>query len=190
MSICPICGCKTDELDFKACVIEGKNVNLCSFCENQIKKFNSGEEPTASQLNWLDAVLKKEIPLRDDETFKALHSLNNKFSKTQNQQTFTTDSQKIPEFSQKSNLNNFKEDFSNFKQSENISPDAQKQIDILTKRLEHLEKSFAKYKKAQIMKTIIELTAPVILLIIGLIIFFASGLYDSLSMLTDLTNML
>ena len=60
------------------------------------------------------------------------------------------------------------------------------QYNNLVKRLENLEKSFAKYKKAQLIKMIVELGVPVILSIIIAIIFFASGLFDSLSMLTSM----
>ena len=39
MSVCPVCGCKTDELDFVLCTIEKNEEMVCSFCEKQIKKF-------------------------------------------------------------------------------------------------------------------------------------------------------
>jgi hypothetical protein len=65
----------------------------------------------------------------------------------------------------------------------NISID---QYNNLVARLEKLEKSFNKYRKAQLMKTVMELGIPVILAIIIAIIFFSSGLFDSLSMLTSM----
>jgi hypothetical protein len=55
------------------------------------------------------------------------------------------------------------------------------QYNNLVKRLEKLEDSFAKYKKAQLVKLIIELGLPVIMVIIILIILLSSGLFDMLS---------
>ena len=62
--------------------------------------------------------------------------------------------------------------------SQSISAD---QYNNLLKRLEKLEGDFAKYKKSQLIKMVVELGLPVVLAIIIAIIFFASGLYDSLS---------
>ncbi len=192
MSICPVCGCKTDELDFKACFIEGKEEKVCSFCENQIKKFNSGEEPALAQLRWLKSVIEKDIPARENDTLKALLSLDKKFSNeqpsvpVQSQNKFSGDTPA----KQKNALTDVKADINEFKQVQTLSGDEKKQIEALTKRLEHLEKSFAKYKKTQTIKMIVELMVPVILLIITLIVFFASGLFDTLSSLTDLSNMM
>jgi hypothetical protein len=55
------------------------------------------------------------------------------------------------------------------------------QYNALVERIEKVEKQFYKYKKTQLIKTAIEIMAPFILLILGLIIFFASGLFEDLS---------
>ena len=47
-------------------------------------------------------------------------------------------------------------------------------------------KDFSKYKKSQLIKMIIELGLPVVMLILLAIIFFASGLYESLSQLISM----
>jgi hypothetical protein len=65
----------------------------------------------------------------------------------------------------------------------NISVD---QYNNLIKRLEKLEGDFSKYKKSQLIKMVIELGLPVVLVIVLAIIFFASGLYESLSQLLSI----
>ena len=67
--------------------------------------------------------------------------------------------------------------------SQSISAD---QYNNLLKRLEKLEGDFSKYKKSQLIKMIIELGLPVVMLILLAIIFFASGLYESLSQLISM----
>ena len=57
MSVCPVCGCKTDELDFVLCTIEKNEEMVCSFCEKQIKKLYSDPTPATAQVRWLSSVL-------------------------------------------------------------------------------------------------------------------------------------
>lgn len=178
MSICPVCGCKTDELDFVLCTIEKNEEMVCSFCEKQIKKLNSDETPATAQLRWLSSVIEKDVPSRDQNIFSALCAMQKKFVKE--------DSSEFKEASINTQFDNIKRDIkgtSSFSDSASgISAD---QYNNLVKRLEKLEKSFAKYKKAQLMKTVIELLVPVVLFILIAIVFFASGLYDALSVFSD-----
>ena len=51
MGVCPVCNCKTDELDFTSYAIGGKEYKICSFCQRQLKGFdNKDTEPTEAQL--------------------------------------------------------------------------------------------------------------------------------------------
>ena len=41
MAVCPICGCKTDELDFVEKMIGTVNCKACSFCSRQLNVFDT-----------------------------------------------------------------------------------------------------------------------------------------------------
>ncbi len=179
MSVCPVCGCKTDELDFVLCTIEKNEEMVCSFCEKQIKKLYSDEAPATAQVRWLTSVVEKEVPSRPQNIAVALNAMQSKF---------------VPEIQEKVASAAIEQQFSNIKRDINmpkISSDGAQNISVdqynnLLKRLEKLEGDFAKYKKSQLIKMVIELGLPVVLVIVLAIIFFASGLYESLSQLLSI----
>ena len=176
MAVCPLCGCKTDELDFVLCKIEGTEAKVCSFCEKQIKKIDTDENIASAQLRWLESIASKDIE-REKNITDAINSLKLKYLKeSEAEEVFATTGNQFAEI---------KKDLPPAKASgtANISVE---QYNNLVKRLEKLEDSFAKYKKAQLVKMVVELGLPIVLAIITAIIFFASGLYDSLSMLTSM----
>ena len=181
MSVCPVCGCKTDELDFVLCTLEKNEEMVCSFCEKQIKKLYSDEVPATAQVRWLSSVVEKDVPSRPQNIAVALNAMQRKFAPTEL-------SGKQPSSSA------IESQFENIKRDVNIPPVATSgapnisvdQYNNLVKRLEALEGSFAKYKKAQLVKMVAELGIPIVLAIVIAIIFFASGLYDSLSMITSM----
>ena len=174
MSVCPVCGCKTDELDFVLCTIEKNEEMVCSFCEKQIKKFYSDETPAVAQVRWLSSVLEKEVPSRPQNISVALNDMKNKFA---------------PESNETVSAGAIESQFNGIRRDVNVQPNPSNgsqsisadQYNNLLKRLEKLEGDFAKYKKSQLIKMVVELGLPVVLAIIIAIIFFASGLYDSLS---------
>lgn len=178
MSVCPVCGCKTDELDFVLCTIEKNEEMVCSFCEKQIKKLYSDESPATAQLRWLSSVVEKEVPSRPQSIMAALNAMQSKF---------------VPVGAEKQGMPLAEQQFGEIKRdvkaavvpggTANISAE---QYSDLVKRLEALESSFDKYKKSQLIKMVIELGVPVVLVIILAIIFFASGLYESLSHLLSI----
>ena len=177
MAVCPVCGCKTDELDFVSCKIEDTEVKVCSFCDKQIKKINTDEVTAPAQLRWLESVVSKDIE-RESGVWEAIDSLKRKY---------------LPEPEEKAGapaaIDN---QVAEIKREINVSPSqaggsaniSVEQYNSLVKRLEKLEGSFNKYKKAQLIKMIIELSVPVIMVFALLIIFFSSGLYDLISTLT------
>lgn len=179
MSICPVCGCKTDELDFVLCTIEKNEEMVCSFCEKQIKKLYNDNTPALTQIRWLNSVIEKEVPSRPANIMSALNDIKAKFSSddTENSPISSTDNQ----------LRNSKRDVTIPAESRNGASDISvEQYNALLKRVDALEKSLANMKKAQLMKTVIELGVPVVLAIIIAIVFFASGLYESLSALLSI----
>lgn len=181
MGVCPVCGCKTDELDFIAFKIDSAEEKICTFCEKQLKKFDTSDEPGLAATRWLDSVVEKEIPTRSADISNYLNALNKKFG--------TPVAEAPPVQALGNQVATIKRDLNSFPNSnaqQGASPVNASQYDELSKRLTALEQSFAKYKKAQLMKTIFELLMPVILIILILIIFFSSGLYDSFSMLMNL----
>jgi hypothetical protein len=180
MSVCPVCGCKTDELDFVLCTIENNEEMVCSFCEKQIKKLYSDETPATAQVRWLSSVVEKEVPSRPQNITVALSAMQIKF--VSEEQETVKPSTIENQFADIKNDVNIPPISSN-KGAQNISID---QYNALIKRVEALEKSISAFKKAQLMKTVIELGVPVVLAIIIAIVFFASGLYDSLSQLMSI----
>ena len=174
MSICPVCGCKTDELDFVLCTIEKNEEMVCSFCEKQIKKLYSDPTPATAQVRWLSSVLEKEVPSRPQNISVALNAMKSKFVPETNE-TVSTGAIESQFGSIRRDVN-VQSNLSNG--SSSISVD---QYNNLLKRLEKLEGDFSKYKKSQLIKMVIELGLPVVLVIVLAIIFFASGLYESLS---------
>lgn len=174
MSVCPVCGCKTDELDFVLCTIEKNEEMVCSFCEKQIKKLYSDPTPATAQVRWLSSVLEKEVPSRPQNISVALNDMKNKFA-SESQETVSVEAIE-------SQFNSIRRDVNTQQNLSNGSPSISvDQYNNLLKRLEKLEGDFSKYKKSQLIKMVIELGLPVVMAIIIAIVFFASGLYDSLS---------
>ena len=170
MSVCPVCGCKTDELDFVLCTIEKNEEMVCSFCEKQIKKLYSDETPAVAQVRW---------PSRPQNISVALNAMKSKFVPETNES--------VSAGALKSQVNSIRRDINAPSDLSNGAPNISvDQYNNLIKRLEKLEGDFAKYKKSQLIKMIIELGLPVVMLILLAIIFFASGLYESLSQLISM----
>jgi hypothetical protein len=152
---------------------------VCSFCEKQIKKLYSDETPSTAQVRWLSSVLEKEVPSRPQNISVALNAMKSKFAPETNEAVSTG--------AIESQFNSIRRDVnvpSNLSSgAPSISVD---QYNNLLKRLEKLEGDFSKYKKSQLIKMVIELGLPVVLVIVLAIIFFASGLYESLSQLLSI----
>ncbi|MBQ6935581.1 MAG: hypothetical protein IJN49_03435 [Clostridia bacterium] len=173
MAVCPFCGCKTDELDFVLCKVENTEAKVCSFCDKQIKKIDTDENIATAQLRWLESIVSKDI-VRDKNITDAINSLKSKYLEE-------TKAEEIPA--------TFDNQFAEIKKDVKTSPVTSgrtseisaQQYNDLVKRLEKLEKSFATYKKTQLIKMIIELGLPVVLLIIILIVLLTSGVFDMLS---------
>ncbi len=171
MAVCPICGCKTDELDFVLCKIEDTEAKVCSFCDKQIKKIDTDENIASAQLRWLESIASKDIE-REKNITDAINSLKSKYLKESEVQEnpvtmgnqFAEIRKDLPPVMANGTVN--------------ISPE---QFNNLVKRLEKLEDSFAKYKKAQLIKMIIELGVPVVLVIVILIVLLSTGVFDMLS---------
>ena len=179
MSVCPVCGCKTDELDFVLCNIENNEEMVCSFCEKQVKKFYSDEGPGAAQIRWLASVIEKEVPSRDNNILSALFSMQKKF--------LAEEAMPVKAPLTENQFAGIKKELNTPNPQVNGSTGISvEQYNNLINRIDSLEKKFAKYKKAQLMKTVIELLLPVVMLIAIAIIFFTSGLYDYFVMLSDL----
>lgn len=167
MAICPVCGCKTDELDFVECSINGLEKKVCSFCDRQLKGFS--DVPTSAQIRWLGAVLAKEVD-REEDIKKALKEL---FEKHGSGEVIIQQVSKS------------KAPVMNAKISSEDFDDKDKVIAQLVKRVEMLEKELVSMKRKQMIKTLLEILLPVVLGIIILIVFFSSGLFDTLSGLYD-----
>lgn len=180
MAVCPFCGCKTDELDFITCTVENDEVKICSFCEKQVKKLVADEAPAAAQLRWLESIVSKDVS-RDATLYGVVRKLQVKYLP----ETLSASSSQPSAESVASQPATVKTSAAKTASASEWSSAgtgvSQAQYNELLERIETVENQFKKYKKAQLIKTAVELMAPFILLIIGLIIFFASGLFEDLS---------
>jgi hypothetical protein len=183
MGVCPVCNCKTDELDFTAHNIGGKEYKICSFCHRQLKGFDNNSEPSEAQIKWLSAIVVKDNPERDSilkeelEKLNALHSQNKivvEKAQPVTQKAPAAYGATAPEPSKKAS-----------------SAPAQSDNEIirqLQQRVEGLEAEIRMMKRKQMIKTIIELGAPIAMLLLLLIVFFASGLYDSIQQIIGMAG--
>lgn len=163
MALCPICGCKTDELDFVTDIIAGSEVKMCSFCQRQISAFEEGKEPGDGHIRWLSSVAEKAVPERSGEIDKYLGELNRRFVPGEMTETVVKPSRTAPVMT-------------------NAATTDRSQAELL-ERIEALETELRAFKKSILIKSILEVCIPIILAIILVLIFISSDLFDSLSQL-------
>ncbi len=177
MAVCPICGCKTEELDFVERKITDVDCKVCSFCNRQLNVFGFGADPTEAQLRWLDAVIGKDVPERDETILKAVKAIRSRFPEKEIQQSSAPTQQKTTIVQQgssaKKSKNNYSEDSS---------------IKELEDRITALENEIRNMKRKQMIKTIIELGAPFVLLILLVIIVLSSGFIDNVKAIFDMAG--
>lgn len=171
MAVCQICGCKTDDLDFVEGKVGALNKKVCSFCDRQLKSL-SGDEIGEAQLNWLKAVVSKDVPEREADVLDALKAILDKQGVQVKEENAIAGTQgEIKQYKANKGL------------VKNDDIDKNAVIDELTERVDKLEKTLSAMKRAQLIKTVCEIALPIILAIIILIIFFSSGFYSTLSTL-------
>ncbi len=173
MAVCPICGCKTDELDFVERKLSDVDCKVCSFCNRQLNVFNTVNEPTEAQLRWLVAVIGKEVPERENAVSDALKAIRSRFSETEEEQPAAPMKQKINEVQQAPVKKSSTDD--------NL-------IIELQNRITALENEIRTMKRKQMIKTIIELGVPVALLILLIIVFLSSGIIDNFKAILDMAG--
>lgn len=167
MAVCPVCGCKTDALDFVNGSIGGLQKPVCSFCDRQLKAFE-GDEVSDAQLKWLKAVITKDVPERDDTVSDALRNV---YEKTGGIIEDVSVVDEVPE--QKA--------YNATPKKTVVNSEKDLLIAELSARVDSLEKTVIDMKRRQLIKTICEIAIPVILGIVVMIVFFSSGFYRTLS---------
>lgn len=173
MAVCPVCGCKTDELDFVERKLSDVDCKVCSFCNRQLNAFDTANEPTEAQIRWLVAVLGKDVPEREGSLSTALKDLLSRFSVTEPEQPVAPAQHKV-------NV---------VKQNPAKKSDADDNLIIeLQSRITALENEIRAMKRKQMIKTIIELGAPVALLILLIIVFLSSGIIDNFRAIMDMAG--
>ncbi len=176
MAVCPVCGCKTDALDFVESKIGAMDINVCSFCHKQLNSLN-GNSAGEAQLNWLAAVLGKDVPERGAEVVKVLNSLLKKHSAPTPAEDTASEPYNPPAAPVKTTV--YKANSGEVKEGKAA------EIAELTERIEKLENQLLAFKRSLLIKTICEIALPIILGIIILIIFFSSDFYGQLSFFLD-----
>lgn len=173
MAVCPICGCKTDELDFverKICATDGK---VCSFCSRQLNVFDTTKEPTEAQLRWLTAVIEKDVPERAEDILVALKEIRSRYAEAEKIQPAAPVQKKVNVVPQGS--------------AKKTSIDDNLIIE-LQNRITALENEIRTMKRKQMIKTIVELGAPFVLLILFVIVFLSSGIMDNFKAIFDMAG--
>lgn len=173
MAVCPICGCKTDELDFVQRKLSDGDCRVCSFCNRQLNVFDTVNEPTEAQLRWLVAVIGKDVPEREDAVSDALKEIRSRFSQCETEQSAVPAQQKINVVQQATAKKSSSDD--------NL-------IIELQNRITALENEIRTMKRKQMIKTIIELGAPFALLILLIIVFISSGIVDDFRAIMDMAG--
>ena len=177
MAVCPICGCKTDELDFVERKISDADCKVCSFCSRQLNVFDTTEEPTEAQLRWLIAVIGKDVPERADNISSALKDIRSRYTATEIPQSATPAQQNVKIVQQGGSNKSSKLDY----ETDDV-------INELKNRVVALENEIRTMKRKQMIKTIVELGAPVVLLILLVIIVLSSGLIDNIKAIFDMAG--
>ncbi len=177
MAVCPICGCKTEDLDFVARKISGVDCKVCSFCNRQLNVFDTDAEPTDAQLRWLDAVIGKEVPERDEEILKSVKAIRSRYPEKEVQQAAAPTQQKNMVVQQGGSVK---------KSGAGYNDDTV--IRELQDRITALENELRTMKRKQMIKTIIELGAPFVLLILLVIIVLSSGVLDNIKAIFDMAG--
>ena len=176
MAVCPVCGCKTEELDFIERKLSDTDCKVCSFCNRQLNVFDATEEPTEAQLRWLVAVIGKDVPERAETISTALKGIFSRFSESESEKPAAPMQQKINVVQQCSVNKVIK-----------VSKDDDLIIE-LQNRITALENEIRTMKRKQMIKTIIELGAPFVLLIILIIVFLSSGIMDNFKAILDMAD--
>ena len=174
MAVCPVCGCKTEEIDFVSGKINDLDCKVCSFCNRQLKVFDSAQEPTEAQIRWLDAVISKEVPERDNSISQAISAIRSRYPEPEQKTVLSTQQNVVVQQSgsvKKSKVNN----------EDDI-------INELRNRIGALENEIRAMKRKQMIKTIVELGAPFVLLIILIIIVLSSGVIDNFKAIFDMAG--
>lgn len=171
MAVCPVCGCRTDELDFVRGKVGNWSGNICSFCQKQLKSIESDATIGEAQLRWVNAAIAKDVAQRDEELLNGLLAMAGTASTAQ-----PAEGVQYPIVKSYPPVGNIPVNTTpGFKAVDNDV------IAQLTKRVEQLEKQIKAMKRTALIKSILEICLPIILGIIILIVFFSSGLFDALS---------
>lgn len=173
---CPICGCKTEELDFVEINTESGVISVCDYCGKQISVLKAADmndadsiEKIKPKLRWLDAAIEKQTENRCEACEKSLQELRGKFPAGVIETTEQADGGQ-----------------SIYTKSPIMDTTATSEADKnriiqLEKRIESLEAEFHNHKRMSIIMSIAEFVVPAIILSIIAMVFFKSDLWADLS---------
>lgn len=186
MGVCPVCGCKTDELDFVAYSMGGSEERVCSFCEKQLKAFDSGEV-TKAHLRWLEAVCEKQVPDRSGAIVKYLDEIKEKNIKPE--EAAVKSSQPVPApAANRQNAEPAKKQQYAFPGDAAAAQTAAPGTAELEARIAALEKKVDRMKKTQLIRNALEIILPIMLFLLIILVFFASGTYEKLKELFSIAT--
>ncbi len=192
MAVCPVCGCKTQDIDFVNRTLNSKEVKICSFCDKQLKKIEDGNAEIA-EIRWLTAVVKKEVPERDGDLIKTLADMKASLPETAPAPVNRTSPAESGVFrtspGESGNINTPQAPIAEKAGNPDVAAADREYIYSLETRIKKMEAYIARFKKIQRIKMILELVIPVILFLIILIVLFTSGIPDYFRQLSDLAEM-
>lgn len=178
---CPVCGCKTEEIDFVVVDMgQSEEVSVCSYCSNQLGALKAADESDAESLvkiqpkiRWLDAVLAKEVGDRSEEFIKTLRKFRGRFPAD-----LSENIAKTPDLPSG--------------QGYAVAPRESREqsrgadaalLEELKERVSQLETDLSKFRRRLLITSVLEIVVPTVLLVVLALIFFKSDLWVSLSSL-------
>lgn len=181
--ICPVCGCKTDELDFTEYRFGTKEERICSYCKKQLDPLGAGSSAwvTDAQLRWLNGVLQKEVPGRKSGITRYLTELYGSIAPPDEAEEglqAVPAEEEIPSVAPRGTGRTAPYRTPRMKSDDGDTENVT--IEQLSQRLTALEKDYRHYRKMMRIYAGLEVAIPILLIIIILIIFFKSGLYGNL----------
>lgn len=161
---CALCGCKTDSLDLTEYTFENKTkAMLCGYCRRQLDSFDKNPQSSAA---WAQTLLQANAAGAQTAAQAAVCAM--------------LCTRKIPQ------------------QSPADIPaqqplEAEDDLEQLKKRLSALETDYKRFKRRYMILKIAGAVAPIVLVVLMLIILFASGafqnLFDYYAQLSDYANL-
>ncbi|NMP37120.1 MAG: hypothetical protein GX051_03200 [Clostridiales bacterium] len=177
-TVCPVCGCKTDDFDVEEFVFEdGHTEKLCGYCRKQLKVLEASntanDMQTRAAVEWLDSMAQRPVDSRSTQCLAQLNRIRKLYPQIPVKRAQAPAAQ--PSASAQKNVPESAAETHNVPAGE---PD--ERMAVLEKRITALEKDLKGFKRRLLISKIISFAAPLLITLILFIILMASGVLDPL----------